>query len=105
MGIDCKPNVTDMDMPFTGYFVGESQMIKQLTEFKNRKVVHQELYHDRLIIVVKQLANRMMGYSECYTTYICNKRFDVLSDDTHSTESVDLNNCVAIAKATIERYI
>lgn len=71
MGIDCKPNATDMDMPFTGYFIRESPMIKQLTEFKTL-LLHQELYLTRLTIVVEN--NAPEHELDTYTTYICNKK-------------------------------
>jgi hypothetical protein len=77
--------------------------MKILTEFKNRKVVHQELFEERIIIVTASKAN---GFeSEKYSTFICNKRLDILSDDTHSAETESVEALVELTKKTISQFV
>ena len=76
-----------------------------LTEFKNRKVVYQELYEGRIIIIAAIKAN---GFNpESYSTFICNKKFDVLSDDSHNEDNgiEDIASLVNMAKTTISRFL
>ena len=79
--------------------------MKVLTEFKNRKVVYQELYEGRIIIIAAIKAN---GFNpESYSTFICSKKFDVLSDDSHNAdnENEDIESLVDVAKITIDRFL
>jgi hypothetical protein len=77
--------------------------MKILTEFKNRKVVHQELFEERIIIVT---VSKSDGYQpERYSTFICNKSFDILSDDTHSDGAENIESSVKCAKRTIEQFM
>ena len=77
--------------------------MKNLTEFKNRKVVHQELYEDRIILITEHKADNYNPNR--YSAFICNKGFDVLSDDTHDGDSESIDSLVATARLTIDRFI
>lgn len=77
--------------------------MKNLTEFKNRKVVHQELFEGRVIIITASKSDEY--HPEKYSTFICNKRLDILSDDTHSSESEDIGSLVQLAKRTIQQFM
>ena len=76
-----------------------------LAEFKNRKVVYQEHYRGRIIIVTATKAN---GFNpESYLMFICNEGFEILSDDSHNAdnENEDIEPLVNTAKATIDRFL
>ena len=77
--------------------------MKILTEFRNREVVHQELYEDRIIIVTSAKANGISPAT--FSTFICNKGFDILSNDIRSSQAESIESLIDLAKTTINQFL